>query len=123
MSFADAVRSGFTKYAKFDGRASRREFWYWLGFVVLTTALLYIIEGSMPTTGGFGGLARLVFLFMLCPTVAAGARRLHDIGKSGWWQLVPIYSWVLAAQPGEEGDNRYGVPPGRPEPGWGARQR
>jgi uncharacterized membrane protein YhaH (DUF805 family) len=121
MSFAEAIRSGFSRYAKFEGRASRPEFWYWFGFVLVTSTLLYLVEGSMPTAGGFGGLARLFVLLTLCPTLAVGARRMHDIGRAGWWQLVPVYSWYLAAQPGVESDNRYGVPPGMSEHGWGSR--
>jgi uncharacterized membrane protein YhaH (DUF805 family) len=121
MSIGDAIRSGLTRYAKFEGRASRPEFWYWFGFVVVATIVLLAVEGSMPTAGGFGGLGRLFFLLMLCPTLAVGARRMHDIGTPGWWQLIPVYSWYLAAQPGDRGDNQYGVPPGMSEHGWDSR--
>ena len=55
---------------------------------------------------------------MLLPSLAAGARRLHDIGKSGWFQLlgiIPIIGWILliywASQPGQPGANQYGQPP------------
>ncbi|MDO9361202.1 MAG: DUF805 domain-containing protein [Polaromonas sp.] len=97
MNFGQAISTCFSKYATFSGRASRPEFWWFFLFQVLIS-----IAASM-----FGDLVSgLVSLVLLLPALAVGARRLHDIGKSGWWQLIMltvigflllIYWW---AQPG-----------------------
>ena len=74
VSFHDAINSGLQNYATFDGRATRAEYWWWTLFVSLL--------GAIPILGcviGFG-------LFL--PTIAMTTRRLHDIGRTGWWQLL-----------------------------------
>lgn len=77
------------KFAEFEGRASRREFWMF----VLANILLSIIIGL------FGkALLSLYHLLVLVPSLAVGARRLHDTGRSGWWQLlyfVPVIGWIV----------------------------
>ena len=116
-------------YADFNGRASRSEFWWYiLGYVVLSYAWSFIISmitGASVMAGMDGNfhfsalqlLSYIPSLGLLLPTLAVGARRLHDIGKSGWWQLlnliccgglVLIYFWV---QEGHKGDNEYGPAP------------
>lgn len=97
MNFGQAISTCFSKYATFSGRASRPEFWWFFLFQILVS-----IVASM-----FGDVVNgLVSLALLLPALAVGARRLHDIGKSGWWQLIMltvigllllIYWWV---QPG-----------------------
>ncbi|MES2687237.1 MAG: DUF805 domain-containing protein [Pseudomonadota bacterium] len=97
MNFGQAISTCFSKYATFSGRASRPEFWWFFLFQILVS-----IAASM-----FGDVINgLVGLALLLPALAVGARRLHDIGKSGWWQLIMltvigllllIYWWV---QPG-----------------------
>ena len=104
-----SVRTCLTKYADFNGRAARPEFWW---FILAQVVVSLILNMVIPVLGMIFNLAVLV------PTLAAGARRLHDIGKSGWLQLIgfiPLIGWVLliywAAQPGEAGDNKYGEAP------------
>lgn len=87
--FFTAIRVCFTKYASFDGRAARPEFWWFALFVILVVAGLSYLHET---------LARVFLLAVLLPLLAAGARRLHDIGKSGWWQLfllVPVGGLVI----------------------------
>jgi uncharacterized membrane protein YhaH (DUF805 family) len=101
MNFSQAISTCFSKYATFTGRASRPEFWWFFLFQILIS-----IVASM-----FGEVVNgLVSLALLLPALAVGARRLHDIGKSGWWQLIAltiigllvlIYWWV---QPGNNDD-------------------
>jgi len=105
-----AVKTCLTKYADFTGRAARPEFWW---FVLAQFVVGVILNMILPVLGGLFSLALLV------PSLAVGARRLHDIGKSGWLQLlglIPIIGWLIliywAAQPGETGSNKYGPPPG-----------
>jgi uncharacterized membrane protein YhaH (DUF805 family) len=70
------------------------------------------------TTSGIGIVGSLYSLAVLVPSIAVGARRLHDIGRSGWWQLiglVPILGWIVlivwAATAGDSGSNRFGPDP------------
>jgi uncharacterized membrane protein YhaH (DUF805 family) len=104
-----AVKACLTKYAGFSGRAARPEFWW---FVLAQVVVGFVINLVLPMLGLLFSLA------MLVPSLAAGSRRLHDIGKSGWLQLlgfIPIIGWIpliyWCAQPGEQGANRYGEPP------------
>ena len=106
MNFGQAISACLSKYATFSGRASRPEFWWFFLFQVLVNAAAGML-GDM--------ISGLVGLALLLPALAVGTRRLHDIGKSGWWQLlmltgigllVLIYWWV---QPTVEGGNAYEV--------------
>jgi len=104
-----AVRTCLTKYADFNGRAARPEFWW---FVLAQIVVSFILNMVLPVLGMLFSLA------MLVPSLAAGSRRLHDIGKSGWLQLlgfIPVIGWILliywAAQPGDAAANAYGPPP------------
>jgi uncharacterized membrane protein YhaH (DUF805 family) len=94
MNFGQAISTCLSKYATFSGRASRPEFWWFFLFQLLVS-----IAASMISER----LNGLVSLGLLLPALAVGTRRLHDIGKSGWWQLlmltgigffVLIYWWV-----------------------------
>ncbi|MES2830638.1 MAG: DUF805 domain-containing protein [Pseudomonadota bacterium] len=89
MNFHEAVRTCFKKYTAFDGCASRSEFWWWTLFVFLAQTLLGLIS---ETVMGIFGLATLL------PSITVTARRLHDIDRSGWWQLLiflPILGWFV----------------------------
>ncbi|WP_029525996.1 DUF805 domain-containing protein [Polaromonas glacialis] len=105
MNFGQAISSCLSNYATFSGRASRSEFWWFFLFQVLASAAASMLSEK---------LSGLVSLALLLPALAVGARRLHDIGKSGWWQLlmisgigflVLIYWWV---QPTEDNVSSYG---------------
>lgn len=86
-TFGQAVTRFWTKYATFAGRASRSEYWYgYLGFVV--PYLVLVVLGTSVKAVVF--VALLFVLAAIVPNIALGARRLHDIGKSGWWQLIGI---------------------------------
>lgn len=91
MTFQEAIRTCLTKYAEFNGQASRAEFWWFMLFVILVaTALLYMSEA----------LSSIFLIAVLLPLLAVGTRRLHDIGKSGWWwlfALVPVGGMVMLA--------------------------
>ncbi|BBH17578.1 hypothetical protein Back2_18650 [Nocardioides baekrokdamisoli] len=86
-SFGQAVQRFWTKYATFDGRASRSEFWYSVLFGVLVSIVFDVLELA---SNAFYFLAIIYVLAALVPNIAIGARRLHDIGKSGWWQLIAL---------------------------------
>ena len=104
MPIVDAIKTVFSKYADFNGRASMPEFWWWVLFVFLASLLL----GGVSNT-----LSMLFSLGTLVPSIAVTARRLHDIDRSGWWQLVgliPILGLILmiywCVQPAKE-PNRF----------------
>ena len=107
-----SVRTCLTKYADFNGRAARPEFWW---FMLAQFVVGVILNMVSPMLGGLFSLA------MLAPSLAAGSRRLHDIGKSGWLQLlalIPLVGWAILiywdAQPGDPAANQYGPPPETP---------
>ena len=98
MTFGESISRCFSKYADFNGRASKPEFWWWMLFAFLASLVLSLISPR---------LSSLFSLATLLPSLAVSARRLHDIGRSGWWQLLTltgigvlllIYWWV---QPSE----------------------
>ena len=107
--FQNAVKTCFAKYADFNGRAARPEFWWFFAFQLA----VYVVTGLVH------GLIEVVaMLALLLPALAVAARRLHDLGKSGWFLLlglIPVVGGLvllfLAAQPGEANDNAYGAAP------------
>jgi len=60
-------------------------------------------------------ISSLFSLAILVPGIAAGVRRMHDVGKSGWYILIPIYNLILAFTEGDQGTNQYGLDPKHPE--------
>lgn len=99
----------FQNYANFNGRARRSEFWYFalVNFIislVLNTGL-GMISPSLALVGSVYSLA------VLAPAVGVGIRRMHDIGKSGWYILIPLYNIYLWTLDGEPGSNEYGSNP------------
>ncbi|MGH3508641.1 MAG: DUF805 domain-containing protein [Nocardioidaceae bacterium] len=108
-SLAEAVQRFFKKYAVFAGRASRSEFWYWELAAFIVSIVFSVLR---QVSGAFLVLELLWTLAIIVPTFALGARRLHDIGKSGWWQLlalIPIVGWIIvivwfATGPKPQGD-------------------
>lgn len=75
-------------YANFSGRAPRAEYWWFILFTTLVGFVLGIIDAAAGfSIGVFGGLFNLAILL---PSLAVGVRRMHDIGRSGWWVLMPV---------------------------------
>lgn len=109
------------KYATFSGRARRSEYWYFFLMYLLIFVLLAIVDGitgSFSAKSGVGLLSGVFALAMLLPSLAVGVRRLHDIGRSGWWLLiafVPLIGGIVlllfAVKVGTPGDNEYGATP------------
>ena len=87
----DALKDGFNRFADFSGVSSRSQYWY---FILGTTIASVIAQVAF---GDFGG--NLVSIITLLPTIAVAVRRMHDVGKSGWFILIPIYNLILVLSP------------------------
>lgn len=106
----DLMFQPFRKYADFNGRAGRSEFWLFFLFNFLfglTAVIIGVPEGAIA----------LIWLALLVPNIALGVRRLHDIGLSGWLYLVALipfagalFMLVCALIPGQPDTNEYGEP-------------
>jgi uncharacterized membrane protein YhaH (DUF805 family) len=94
-------------YATFNGRARRSEYWYFVLFNVIISFVLGFVGGMMGSTI----LSSIYSLAVLIPGIAVGVRRMHDVGKSGWFVLIPVYGLILACTDGEAGENMYGPNP------------
>lgn len=109
MTFGKSISTCLAKYVDFNGRASRPEYWWFYLFVLLLSWGSLLIDGS-------GIISSLINLGFMLPSLAAGARRLHDTGRSGWWLLIsltiigiiPLIIWL--ASKGDEQANSYGNP-------------
>lgn len=118
-SFVGALKDGFARYVDFSSRSTRPQFWWWILWSVLINIASGIVDLSLGM-GEAGPINILTSLAMFLPTLAVSIRRLHDIGRSGWWYLivlVPLVGWIVlivffCTKPQEEG-NQWGVAPRR----------
>jgi uncharacterized membrane protein YhaH (DUF805 family) len=105
-------------YFNFSGRARRKEYWYFQLFHALALVIGEVLVVQSGATGVFTIIFALYFVASIVPEIAVTVRRLHDIGKSGWWYFVslvpiagPIWFLVLMCSDGEFGNNQYGPSP------------
>lgn len=114
MDFVTAVKTCFGKFATFEGRAARSEFWFFTLFTWLVSVVLSLVDAVT----GIGVLSLIFSLAVLIPTIAVAVRRLHDTDRSGWWYLlilVPIVGiivliiWFCSRGTGDA--NRFGSDP------------
>lgn len=103
------------KYAVFNGRARRKEYWMFFLFNIIIAVVLGIIEGIV---GGPGVLGALYGLAVLLPSIGVSIRRLHDTDRSGWWLLIglvpligAIVLLVFFVQDSQAAENQYGPNP------------
>ena len=117
MGFFEAVRSVFSKYFDFSGRALRSEYWYFMLFSILIGFATGIIDLIFSYSVGYGPISLIVSVVVFFPSISVAARRLHDSGRTGWWQLLPLtvigipvlLYWFI--KKGDQSENRYGMPP------------
>ena len=94
-------------YATFSGRARRSEYWYFFLFNIIISFGLSFVGGLSNTS-----IISLIYaLAVFIPSIAVGIRRMHDVGKSGWFLLIPIYNLILACTEGQQGNNKWGQNP------------
>lgn len=89
MTFNESIKTCFSKYAGFDGCATRSEYWWWV---------LFIFIGAFATAIISPRLMLVFYVGTLLPMIAVTTRRLHDTDRSGWWQLlsvVPLIGLIL----------------------------
>jgi uncharacterized membrane protein YhaH (DUF805 family) len=94
-------------YATTKGRATRSEYWYFLLFNMIAAFAI----GFIASFTKIHVLSPIYTLGTLIPGIAVGIRRMQDTGRSGWYLLIPIYSFVLLCTEGVEGPNHYGPDP------------
>ncbi|MFA7555181.1 MAG: DUF805 domain-containing protein [Spongiibacteraceae bacterium] len=108
------------KYATFSGRARRKEYWFFALFNIIISIILGVIDGvtgSFDPATGVGVLGIIYSLAILIPSIAVAVRRLHDIGRSGWWLLIAFIPLIGAivllifAVQDSKADNEYGPNP------------
>lgn len=138
MSLGTAVRTCLAKYVDFTGRARRSEFWWFCLFCAIVSIVAAVLDSALNLTYGPSGdetgvLSTVVTLALVLPSLAVGARRLHDVDKSGWWQLLALIPFigtiiliVAWAQDSQRMTNRFGPSPKYPDaaalPGYGMPQ-
>jgi uncharacterized membrane protein YhaH (DUF805 family) len=88
-------KGSLEKYVDFSGRATRKEFWTFVLFMYLSAFLAGIADGLIGTEF----IGNLVVLGLFLPYISCAARRMHDVGKSGWFMIVPFYNLILALSP------------------------
>ena len=113
MTFTESIKSCVR--TNFRGRASRSEYWHWSLFCLIgnvVTAFLDVIFGG--TYSATGPVSMIFSLLILGPSIAVSVRRLHDIGRSGWWVMLAVTVLGLgillywAIKKGDVNENQYG---------------
>ena len=109
------------QYATFEGRARRKEYWYFVLFYCLAVIALTVVDGiagTLEEEAGIGLFSGLFVLGTFLPTIAVLVRRLHDTNRSGWWVLIKfvpvvgaIVLLVFTVQDSQPGGNRFGPNP------------
>ena len=86
-----ALQDGFNRYADFSGKSTRSQYWYFALGTTLITFAASLAAGEM-----FGNFVALITIL---PSISTAVRRMHDVGKSGWFVLIPIYNFILLVTP------------------------
>ena len=132
MNFTQAVKSVYSKYITFSGRAARSEYWWYVLFSVIVSVVIMFVESALGLGQGLvasgaggvsaaysGGVLSIIWsLGNILPSIAVGVRRLHDTDRSGWWLLIgliPLIGFIVLlvffCQRGTTGSNRFGGDP------------
>lgn len=115
MDFQTSVQTCFRKYAVFQGRAARSEYWWFALALFLVALAVTVLDEAL---GSADVLPALFAIATFLPTLAVQVRRLHDINRSGWWVLlglIPLIGFIILViwfiKPGDAGPNRFGSDP------------
>jgi len=99
------------KYAVFNGRARRAEYWMFVLINTMVFCAISLLEGLVTGSAKLGFASRAYQLAVALPFAAVYVRRLHDVGRSGWWILVPVVNFVFCCFDSQSGKNGYGPNP------------
>ena len=117
MTFPQAIASVFRNYVTFSGRAGRSEFWYWVLFALICGVATAILDLALFDESTVSPLNLIFNIATFLPGLAVSARRLHDIGRTGWWLLIAltiiglVVLIVWYCQKSDTGPNVYGSEP------------
>jgi uncharacterized membrane protein YhaH (DUF805 family) len=113
--------AAWRKFAVFTGRSRRKEYWFFALFNFIALLLLATVDyatGTLDEEMGVGLLSGIYTLAAIIPSIGVSIRRLHDIGRTGWWVLIgfvpligSIVLLVFALLDSQPGDNQYGANP------------
>ena len=114
MNLIESVKTCFKKYGVIEGRASRSEYWFFILFYVLISLPL---EFFAYENLNIAIIELIITIGFLIPTITVATRRLHDVNRSGWWQLIsftiigiiPLLYWLCKNS--DEENNRFGSNP------------
>ncbi|WP_160120733.1 DUF805 domain-containing protein [Rhodovarius lipocyclicus] len=93
MDFGTAIKTCLNKYVSFAGRARRAEYWYFMLFNLILTAVAGVLDQMVGME--LSPFSTIVSLVLFLPMLAVSVRRLHDLDKSGWWLLAPMLGLVV----------------------------
>ena len=96
----ESIKKSLQNFANFNGRATRKEFWSFYLFLLVSAFVGGIVDGIAGTTY----IGNIVVIILLLPYIAVAIRRMHDVNKSGWLILVTIYNLILFLTPSKEMD-------------------
>lgn len=118
MKPIDFVKLALRRWKDFQGRSRRAEYWWFVLAFTIVCFIAGIIDGVVFGNMETGPLQVVLILAALVPSIAVSIRRLHDIGRTGWWLLIgliPFLGFVVLlyfhVQPGIRGENRFGPDP------------
>ena len=101
--------AGWKKFAQFSERSRRSEYWW---FSVINTVIYSVLLALSVIAAPWFLFVAMGFIFTwFIPSIAVTVRRMHDVGKSGWFMLIPIYNFILTLLDSEAGTNKYGPNP------------
>ena len=113
MTFLEAIKACYTKFADFSGRSRRKEYWYFTLLEAAVNIAMYFVFGFEQNW-----IAEIVEILVFLPGIAVTWRRLHDIGRKGTrWLLclIPVVGWIIVicdlCKDSQPGDNEYGPNP------------
>ena len=123
MGFIESIKTCFSKYFVFSGRATRPELWYFYLFYIIGIFLAVLgdlaLNPELLENDEVGPWEIIFILIMLIPFTSVSIRRLHDVNRSGWWfliqftiiGLIPFYYWMV--KPSDANSNKYGTNPAK----------
>lgn len=117
MKFTESVKTVYSKYATFSGRATRSEYWWFVLFLYATILCVVLLGVATGIDKPFLALIGIFVALSFIPIVALCVRRLHDIGKSGWWIFLGFVPYIgeiilfIFSVMGSDGENEYGPDP------------